>query len=160
MAIDNVSKAAISPAEFQTANAAELVNTFPQSALYAQAFQPLYSSINPSGQYSFSPNPPPFTLNSSASLLLANPAEFLGALTSGADTLDSALGSAGDALASAEAKYTADLNNPDTDQKTLQQDLLAYQKAMTKFQMVSQLASQLESIKLSLAQDAIRNMKA
>jgi hypothetical protein len=157
MAIDNV-KASITPVELQTANAAELVNTLPQAAVYADAFQPLYSAINPSVMYPFSPNPAPFTVSASAANLFATPGAFASTL-SGFGGLDSALDSAGSAVDSAEADYTAGLNDPNISQKDMQKLGLAYQKALGRFQAISQLMSQIESIKLKLAEDTIRNLK-
>jgi hypothetical protein len=157
--INNVSNAAVTPQELQTASAAQLVNTLPQEALYAEALQPLIAAVNPSFQYAFSPNPAPYSLSASAADLLATPSAFA-TTVSGIGGLDGALDSIGQDVTTAEANYTALLSDPNASQADLQKAALAYQKALSRFQAITQFMSQLENIKLKLSEDVIRNLKA
>ena len=128
------------------------MNSLPPEALYSQSFQPLYSNLNQSQDFTFPTRPLPFQLSASQSDLAQNPQQLatalqttsqgLGGLLNGLDTgatsdqINQLIQSAQDAAAKGDGL---------TAQKDFAQAQLLYSTMATLLSMISSM--QMEAIK-------------
>ncbi len=135
-----------------TTSAASIVSNLPPEALYSQSFQPLYTNLNQSQDFTSPTQPQPFQLSTTQSVLLQNPQQLatslqstsqgLGGLLDGQDTssvsdqVSQLIQSAQDAAAKGDGL---------TAQKDFAQAQLLYSTMATVLSMISSM--QMEAIK-------------
>jgi hypothetical protein len=138
-----------------TTNAATIVSSLPPEALYSQSFQPLYSNLNQSQDFTFPTRPQPFQVSTTQSVLLQNPQQLATSLQTTSQGL-------GGLLNSLDTGATSDQINQliqSAQDAAANGDGLTAQKDMAQAQLLFSTMSTLLSMISSLQREAIRNAK-
>jgi len=136
-------------------NAATIVSSLPPEALYAQSFQPLYSDLNQSQDFTFPSRPVPFQVSSTQSVLLQDPKQLATALQSTSQGLGGML----DGLDTAATSDQVNQLIQSAQDAAAKGDGLTAQKDFAQAQLLYSTMATLLSMISSMQMEAIKNAK-